>query len=383
MRFFDNNSINRLYLHSGLQSFAFNGGAVFSYVYLLKAGIAAHLVFLTIAVVILLRLVLRLALLPIVHRIGLRNGLILGTLIDASSFLLLGQVHGPDAWLITYMLLSSCGTAFYWTCYHASVTRLGDAEHRGAQVSAREAIFAITGIVAPLFGGFMLTVFGPVHAFASTAIIYALAAVPMLGAPRMEIAPEAKLAPEARNFAWSLAFSDGLVAASVNFSWRIVLFQTLGESFKDYGSALAVAGLAGAVVGLIGGRLIDIGHHKRSVQIGLTIMVCTILAETFGYATPWSAVAANMLGAVAGPIYMAAIMAPLYNVGQSSACAFRFNVVAENGFDCGAGFGALAAAVLVWAGLGYSWVLMMGLFGCLGVHLVLRGKDRNGLRVAV
>src|SRR5258708_3278440 len=100
MRYFDNGSINRLYLHSGLQSFAFNGGAVFSYVYLLKAGIANYLVFFTIAVVILSRLALRRLLLPIVHRIGLRNGLVLGTLIDASSFLLLGQVHGPGAWLL-------------------------------------------------------------------------------------------------------------------------------------------------------------------------------------------------------------------------------------------------------------------------------------------
>jgi MFS transporter, DHA1 family, inner membrane transport protein len=382
MRFFDNRSINRLYLHSGLQSFAFNGGAAFSYVYLLKAGIAAHLVFLTIAVVILSRLVLRLALLPIVHRIGLRNGLILGTLIDASSFLLLGHVRGPGIWLIAYMLLSSCGTAFYWTCYHASVTRLGDAEHRGAQVSAREAIFAMSGIVAPLFGGFMLTIFGPVYAFASTAIVYALAAAPMLGAPRMAIEPEAKLSREARNFAGGLSFSDGLVAASVNFGWRVVLFQTLGENFNTYGSALAVAGVAGAAMGLVSGRLIDIGHHKRSAHLGLAIMVCTIVAEVFGYASPWSAVAANMIGAVAGPIYMSAILAPLYNVGQSSACAFRFNVAAENGFDCGAGFGALAAAILVWAGFGYSWILAIGLFGCFGVHLVLRNKDRNGLRVA-
>lgn len=382
MRFFDNRSINRLYLHSGLQSFAFNGGSVFSYVYLLKAGLANYLVFFTIAAVILLRLVLRLALLPIVHRIGLRNGLILGTLIDASSFLLLGQVHGPGAWLLAYMLLSSCGTAFYWTCYHASVTRLGDTEHRGAQVSAREAIFAITGIIAPLVGGFMLTIFGPVYAFAFTALIYAFAAVPMLGAPRMVVEREAQLSREAKVFAGGLAFSDGLVAAAVNFGWRIVLFQTLGESFNNYGGALAVAGLAGAVVGLIGGRLIDLGHHRRSVQIGLAFMICTILAETFGYASPWSAIAANMIGAVAGPIYMSSIMAPLYNVGQSSACAFRFNVVAENGFDCGAGFGALAAGVLVWTGFGYSWLLMMGLFGCLGVYLILRNKDRNGLRVA-
>lgn len=378
MKFFANSAINRLYMHSGLQSFAFNGGAVFSYVYLLKAGIAVHFVFLIISAVILLRLVLRLMLLPIVHRIGLRNGLILGTLLDASSFLLLGHVQGLGGWLYAYMLLSSCGTAFYWTCYHASVTRVGDAEHRGAQVSAREAIFAVTGIVGPLFGGFMLTYIGPVFAFASTTLIYALAAVPMLGTPRMAIEPEAKLSRAARNFAGGLAFSDGLVASAVNFGWRIVLFQTLGESFKDFGSALAVAGLAGAFMGLVGGRLIDLGHHKRSVQIGLAIMSVTVLVEAFGYATPWIAIAANMIGALAGPIYMAALMAPLYNVGQNSACAFRYNVVAENGFDCGAGFGALLAALLVWSGFGYTWMLLMGLVGCFGIHLMLRHKDKYG-----
>jgi MFS transporter, DHA1 family, inner membrane transport protein len=383
MKFFNNSHINRLYVHSGLQSFAFNGGAVFSYVYLLKAGIAVHLVFLIISAVILLRLLLRLTLLPIVHRIGLRNGLILGTLIEASSFLLLGQVQGLGGWLYAYMLFSSCGTAFYWTCYHASVTRLGDTEHRGAQVSAREAIFAVTGIVGPLFGGFMLTVFGPAYAFASTTLIYALAAIPMLGAPPMAIEPEAKLSRAARNFAGGLAFSDGLVAAAVNFGWRIVLFQTLGESFQNYGSALAVAGVVGAVMGLVGGRLVDLGHHKRSVQISLAFMVCTVLAMALGYATPWMAIAANMIGAVAGPIYMSSIMPPLYNVGQNSACAFRYNVVAENGFDCGAGFGALLAALLVWSGFGYTWLMLIGLAGCLGIHLMLRNKDKYGLPITV
>jgi MFS transporter, DHA1 family, inner membrane transport protein len=68
-------------------------------------------------------------------------------------------------------------------------------------------------------------------------------------------------------------------------------------------------------------------------------------------------------------------------VGQNSACALRFNVVAENGFDCGAGFGALLAALLVWSGFGYTWLLLMGLVGCLGIHLILRNKDKHGLPI--
>jgi MFS transporter, DHA1 family, inner membrane transport protein len=381
MKFFSNSAINRLYAHAGLQSFAFNSGSVFSYVFLVKAGISVPVVFCIIAAVILLRLALRPLLLPIVIKFGLRNGLILGTLLDASSFLLLGQVEDLGAWLVGYMVVSSCGTAFYWTSYHASVTEAGDAEHRGSQVSVREALVAITGIVAPLFGGIMLTVFGPVHAFAATFLIYSSAALPILSVPRMMIVRDGVAALGARRFAFGLAFSDGLVAAAGNFVWRIVLFQTLGESFNTYGGALAIAGVAGAVIGLVAGRLIDLGHHKWSLQIGVALMVGTVLAQVLGFAAPWSAVGANMLWAVAGPLYMSAIMAPLYNVGQKSGCSYRFNVAAENGFDCGSGLGVLAAAGIVWAGFGYSAVLAIGLLGCAGVYAILRGRDGAGVKL--
>jgi MFS transporter, DHA1 family, inner membrane transport protein len=371
MRFFQNSAINWIYAHTGLQSFAFNSGSAFVFVYLLKEGMALPVVFLTIAVMILARLVFRLAVVPIVNRFGLRTGLMLGTAIEASGFLLLAQVKGVGPWLIAYVAVAACGTAFYWTCYHATVARLGDEEHRGAQVSAREAVFSLTGIVGPIFGGFVLTLFGPVYAFAAAAIVNGLAVLPLLNVPEMQIKPEQELARDAKLFAFGMAFSDGLVALAVNFGWRIVLFITLGENFNSFAGAIAVASLAGAVMGLGVGRLIDLGHHRRSVQIGLAFMVGTILAEAFGYTSVWGAVAANMIGAVAGPLYMSAIMAPLYNVGKASACTFRFNVMAENGFDSGAGFGCLLAAGLVWAGFSFFWVIAMGLIGCAGIYTVL------------
>jgi MFS transporter, DHA1 family, inner membrane transport protein len=371
MRFFQNNAINWIYAHTGLQSFAFNSGSAFVFVYLLKEGMALPVVFLTIAIMILARLVFRQAVIPIVHRFGLRTGLMLGTAIEASGFLFLAHVNGVGPWLFAYVAVAACGTAFYWTCYHATVARLGDEEHRGAQVSAREAVFALTGIVGPIFGGFVLTFFGPFYAFAAAAIFNGLAVIPLLKVPSMPIEPERKLAREAKIFAFGMAFSDGLVALAVNFGWRIVLFITLGENFNAFAGAIAVASLAGAVMGLGVGRLIDLGHHQRSVQIGLAFMACTIVAEAWGYSSVWGAVAANMIGAIAGPLYMSAIMAPLYNVGKASGCTFRFNVMAENGFDSGAGFGCLLAAGLVWAGFSFFWLIILGLLGCAGIYGVL------------
>ena len=381
MKFFNNSGVNRIYMHAGLQSFAFNAGGAFIFVYLLKAGLALPVVLLTCALTILLRLVLRLGVVRVVKRVGLRNGLILGTLIDASSFLLLAQVHEVSWWLAAYIAISSLGTAFYWTCYHASMSRLGDAENRGAQVSAREAIFAITGIVAPFCGGLFLTFLGPFAAFATTALINGCAALPLIGTDPMPIEPDVEISSDAKFFAFGLAFSDGMVAAAVNFSWRIILFKTLGESFGNYGNTLAAAGLFGAIMGLGVGRLIDQGHHYRSVLIGLAAMIITVLSEAFGYAHGWSAIAANMIGAVANPLYISAIMAPFYNLGKTSGCTLRFNVAGENGFDCGAGLGCLVAALLIWLGFGYMWPLLIGLVGCAGVYLMLRNRQSDGTRL--
>lgn len=375
MAHFKNTNINWIYLHSGLQSFASNSGAVFIFAYLLKAGIALPIVFLLIAVSILLRLVLRVAVLPVIIRLGLRKSLLLGTIVDASSYLILGQVHGLSPLLALYIALSSLGTTFYWTCYHASVSRLGDEEHRGAQVSTREAIYAFTGIIGPLFGGLMLTFVGPFAAFAASGLVYLIAALPLFKMGNLAVERYVELEPAEKFFAGGLAFSDGVVASSTNFLWRIVLFKSLGEQFDAFGGALALASVAGAVMGLLVGRQIDLGHGKCSFQIGIAAVAITILAEAIGFGTQGGALFATMLSAMAGPIYISSIMAPFYNAGQKSACTLRFNAIAENGFDSGAGIGCLIAALLTWQGFGFFWPLMFGLFGCVGCYLLLRNHN--------
>jgi MFS transporter, DHA1 family, inner membrane transport protein len=374
MAIFKNSDINRIYMHSALQCFATNAGATFIYVYLLKAGIALPVVFLIIATVVLSRPMLRFAVVPLVVRFGLRKVLIFGTILDAASYLVLGQVHGLTGWLVFYIAASALGTTVYWTCYHSAVARLGDEEHRGAQVSAREAIYALTGIIGPLFGGLMLTFVGPNAAFMSAGFIYALAIFPILNGRDLPVEPDMKIKAAFKWFAYSFTFSDGLVAASVNFMWRIVLFKTLSESFEAFGGALALAGVAGALMGLVMGRMIDLGHHKRSYQIGIAAMAAVILAEAFGFMTPWGALLATMLSAIAGPLYMSSIMVPFYNVGKASGCTLRFNVAGENGFDSGAGLGCLIAALLTWLGVGFFWPLLIGLLGCGVLYFLLHSK---------
>ena len=164
MRFFDNTTINRTYVHAALQTFAENVGGIFVFVYLIKAGFTVPQVFAAISAIFFARILSRQIVLPIVKRIGLRNGLILGTLLVSLSYLLLTAVNGIGPMLVVFILFDGISTAFYWTCHHAYVAKLGDVENRGAQVSAREAINAVMSIIAPLVkfkkatlrGGFLL-----------------------------------------------------------------------------------------------------------------------------------------------------------------------------------------------------------------------------------
>ena len=74
---------------------------------------------------------------------------------------------------------SAVGDVFYWPSYHAYFAALGDDEHRGHQIGAREALSAVVGIVAPLLGAWAIVAAGPLLAFTAVGLVQALAVVPL------------------------------------------------------------------------------------------------------------------------------------------------------------------------------------------------------------
>jgi MFS family permease len=376
MRFFDNSTINLTYIHSALQTFAENAGGVFVFVFLLKAGLSVPIVFCTLATIFLLRISLRRTVLPVVRRVGLRGGLIIGTVMIALSYILVAGIQGLGPRFVILILCDALGTSFYWTCYHSYVAKLGDVEHRGAQVSVREAINAIMGIGAPLIGGFLLIYGNSFYAFGLAATVEALAIVPLLFAPNYQIAAQAEISIPEKWAAQKLFFTDGVITSTFFFVWIIALFKTLGESFGSYGSALALAGVIGAVMSLGVGRMIDLGHHKRSVQIAYGAIALSIIIKALGFTAPWSAVAANASGAIAAALYVPVLFSRIYNMAKRSACPLRFQVAAEGAWDLGTGLGCLVAALLSYFALSYFWPLILGLAGVFaGYQIIQRVPD--------
>jgi hypothetical protein len=366
-----NTVVNLLNLHYGLHALAFNGGGAFIAVYLLKAGVPTPLVLAAIALIVAGRFVIRPLVLVFGKRFGLKPLLIFGSVGSAVQYLLLSRVHGVGLPLLEFCFAGAASDTFYWTSYHAYFASLGDEEHRGHQVGAREALASVAGIVAPLLGGWALTQFGPLVAFGVAGLVQASTALPLLGTPNVRVATEAKGAFSAAVPGFLLFAADGWIMAGYFFVWQIALFQALGESFTAYGGALAAAALAGALAGLLLGRQIDAGHGRRAAGLAFAVLAGTILARAVAH-TAALAVIANALGAFVTCIYIPTMMTAVYNLAKRSPCVLRFHFMAEGAWDLGGGLGCLTAAAMTALGAPLSAAILLSLAGVLATLVLQR-----------
>lgn len=371
MSFFRNDAINRVNLHSAIQALAAGAGGVFVLVFMLRAGVPAPLVLCSMTAMTGGRFLLRPFVPRLARRIGLRRTLVLGTVLEAAVFPLLPLVKGVDAMFLAVVLISPIGSVLYWTCYHAYFASVGDAEQRGGQIGAREAINAIVGIVAPLLGAWGLAAGGPWFTFLGAGVIQILAALPLLGAPEVAVPHDAPGGIRSAMRGAALMACDGLFAGGYYYVWQIALFITLGESYAAYGGAVALAALVGAATSLWIGRHIDAGRGRSAVVIALVVAVGVLVLRAFSIGSPWLAVAANAMGALVVAVWIPALMTPVYNLAKESPCPLRFSVATEGGWDLGCGGACLVGAGMIWAGYTLAAPVLLSLAGALTAFALL------------
>lgn len=373
MAYFRNTTVNLLNLHYGIHSLALTGSGSFFVVFLLKSGVPAPAVLAAFAAILAGRFVIRPSVVVLARRTGLKPLVIAGTLASGVQYPLLAEVQGIGAALLALCVVSAVGDTLYWTTYHAYFAALGDAEHRGHQVGAREAVAAVVGIVGPLATGWALTTLGPRIAFDASAIVMVLAALPILWTPNVAVRSDVSGAFRAAIPGVLLFAADGLFAIGYVVVWQIALFLSLGESFAAFGGAMALAALAGAVSGLFLGRLIDTGHGTRAAWVALAALVITTILRAVSYGNAPLAVIANACGALVVCLYVPAFGTAVYNQAKRSPCTLRFHVAAEGGWDAGGATAALICAGLLAGGIPPGACILLSLVGALAAFVLLRG----------
>jgi DHA1 family inner membrane transport protein len=373
MAFFNNRAVNLFSLHFIVFSAAFQGGGAFYAIYLVKSGLSIPLTLLALGAVQAVRFFIRPLVLVFATRFGLRQTLIAGTVLTAVQYPFLAEVSGLGAVLYALIVVTAVSDVFYWSSYHATFARLGDDEHRGAQISAQIAGMALVGIVSPILSGWLLASYGPRIAFNFSGLIVLLSVIPMLWTPSTPIARHIEGGFRAAlGDTLLLQTADGFVAVGVVFIWQIALFFTLGGSYVNYGGVLAISALAGAVAGMALGRFIDMGHGVRMVWIGAGVFSALIVLRALANGHPWLAVIAAALGPFGGTLYTPVMMTPVYTRAKASPCVLRFHIVMEGGWDTGSVVGTLLSAGLIALGLPLGGAMLLSLIGSLICLVVLR-----------
>jgi MFS transporter, DHA1 family, inner membrane transport protein len=370
--FFRNSTVNLLNLHYGLHCIALYGGGAFFLVYLLRAGLAVPGVLVSLALILVGRFTVRPLVILLAARWGLRATLVAGTLLSALQYPVVAEVRGIGVILLALIAVAAVGDMLYWTAYHAYFAALGDNELRGHQIGAREALAAIVGIISPVFAGWMLVAFGPHAAFGATSIITALAALPLLGTPKVDVARHVPGVFKAALPGTLVFMADGWLAVGFWFVWQLALFLSLRESFLAYGGALAFAALVGAIGGLTLGRHIDAGHGRRAVWLAVAAMGTIVVLRAIATGHPTLAVLANALGTLGACVYIPTVMTAVYTMAKQSSCTLRFHVATEGGWDAGGATGLLVAAGATEFGLPLGGSILLSLAGLAAVAVLLR-----------
>jgi MFS family permease len=361
MAFLRNDAVNRVNIHYGIQALAMGSGGVFYLAFLLHDGFSVAATMSIMAAIVATRFATRPLIVPIGKRIGLKPLLILGTLLVAVQFTILPAVHGVGWTLAALILAGAVGDTFYWPTYHAYFAAIGDSEHRGHQVSAREALAAVTGIIAPLLGAWALISAGPWIMFGGVAVVQASSALPLIGAPNVPVAPSAPGAFRAARPGLAIYCCDGWFSACNFYLWQVLLFVSLGQNIKAFGGAMALAALAGAAIGLVLGRHIDKGHGQRAALIAYLVAGVVVAMRAASLGSPWLAVLANAAGALVTALVIPVMMTSIYNLAKASPCPFRFNVATEGAWDVGCAGGALTAAAISSSGVSMAFALLAAL----------------------
>ncbi|HEY3800609.1 MAG TPA: MFS transporter [Caulobacteraceae bacterium] len=365
MAFFGNDAINRVNLHYAVASIAGAAGGAFVLAYFLHAGVSVPLTLCAMTGILIGRFLFRPAILPLGIRFGLKPLLIFGVLSEGAVYPLLAFIHGLNWALIAYCVLSSIAATFYWTCYHAYFASLGDEEHRGHQIGAREAVAAIVGIVAPLAGAWGLVTVGPVITFTLVGVVQAAAAIPLFGAPNVSVPKSAPGAARAARFGVAIFLNDGWLGGTYYYVFQVALFVTLSRSIAAYGGVLALTALLSAGISAFLGRHIDRGHGQRAVVLAFVVTAAVLALRAASVGNPWLAVLANAAGAFVVALFVPVEMTAIYNVAKASPDPLRFHIATEGAWDVGGALGCVVGAAMAWNGVSLSYAILLGLVSCL------------------
>lgn len=260
--------ISELYASRLLRMLALNIAASFMSIFLYQHGFSIPFIAFFWGTFFLFKTFIALPVAAITAHIGAKHGILLSNLMYIPSMIIfaLVPVYGP--WLlILVVILQGSSAAMYSISYSTDFSKVKSLLHAGKEIAFMNIVEKVTTGLSPLIGGVLAFLFGPQVVLVFAALLFSLAAAPLLRTAEQE-RPRQKLS--FKGFPWHLIRPNIAPQIAIGFdvftsgtAWSIfVAVFILGVTstngvYAENGALMSVVLFAALGASYAYGKLID------------------------------------------------------------------------------------------------------------------------------
>lgn len=352
--------IAELYTSRMLRIAAMYIAGAFMSIYLYQIGYGIGYIAIFWAAFYLFKVFVALPIASVVARIGPKHGILVSNILYIPAMILFALLPELGPWLLLPILLLQASSAcMYAIAYTIDFSKVKSVEHAGKEIAYMNMIEKITTGISPLIGGALAFFFGPQVVLIVAAMLFALAAVPLLstGEP---VQTGAKL--QFKGFPWKLIRQQWVAQTAVGFDvftsgtiWTLyTAVVVIGISTSNNnvyiisGILLSVVLLAALASSYIYGRLIDKKRGADLMKISIVANSLTHFIRPF-IASPVTAAGINVANEVATTGYTMPYTRAVFDTADISGMRTTYLGIIDLFANLGAFIAALILGLLVLA----------------------------------
>jgi MFS family permease len=172
------------------------------------------------------------------------------------------------------IILNSFARAFFWPAYHVNFLRVSETVKMGKEVGKLNFITAAPGILAPVVGGAIITIFGYPTLFVAVLCVLFSSAIPLFLSKEVRtVYSDSYLGAYKRIFKkenryYNLAFIANGIETVINLNLWPLFLITMAVGYLAIGGITTVALGASLLFALYMGRITDRMDRKKLLTIG-------------------------------------------------------------------------------------------------------------------
>jgi len=207
--------IAELYASRMLRMLAMHIAASFMSIYLYQQGFTIAFIALFWAAFFFFKVLIALPSAMIAARFGAKHGILISNLLFIPSMIAFALVPEYGTWLLALVVVfQGTSSALYAISYSADFSKVKSVDHAGKEIAYMNILEKVTTGLSPLIGGLLAFAFGPQAVLVIAALLFTLAAVPLMRSSEQE-KPKQKL--DFKGFPWHLVRSNVPAHVAVGF----------------------------------------------------------------------------------------------------------------------------------------------------------------------